>query len=82
MAHQVWSSAQALADRRARRAPNSDSADDLREYVQHPWTTAALTSLIESPIGYTPSIYEVTIVDRSGNALISSDASLPGRQIP
>src|ERR1700692_4763976 len=42
---------------------------------------AALTSLIDAEVGYSFLVYEVTIVDRDGTALISSDSSLPGRTV-
>ena len=42
---------------------------------------SALTSLIDAEVGYSFLVYEVTIVDRDGTALISSDSSLPGRKV-
>ena len=42
---------------------------------------AALTSLIDAEVGNSFLVYEVTIVDRDGTALISSDSSLPGRKV-
>jgi signal transduction histidine kinase/HAMP domain-containing protein len=62
-------------------APASDSQGDLREYVRAALDrNATLTSLIDSQVTYSSVVYEVTIVARDGVALISSDASLPGRQ--
>jgi PAS domain S-box-containing protein len=62
--------------------PLSDSPEDIRNYVrgsldQNP----ALASLIDAEVGYSSLVYEVTIVDHSGTALISSDASLRDRPV-
>lgn len=60
--------------------PASESAEDLRVYVRRGLEeNAGLTSLIEALVGYSPTIYEVTITGHEGRALISSDASRPGR---
>jgi PAS domain S-box-containing protein len=73
----------ALQDAAARgAAPASASSEDLREYVRQALDEdAALNSLVEAAIGYSATIYEVSVADRSGLALISSDPSLPGRTI-
>ena len=42
--------------------------------------SSSLTSLIDAEAGI-PLVYEVTIVDRNGTALISSDSSLPGHTV-
>jgi len=79
---QVFFQAQhALRDaKNQERAPASESPQDLREYVRQSLDEdAALTSLVEAVLGYSPLIYEVTVVGPEGKALISSDASLPGR---
>ncbi len=61
-------------------APVSDSQDDLQAFVRMALEeNAGLTSQIDSSLGYGKSIYEVSIVDREQNVLISSDAALPGR---
>ena len=85
VANQVLgASAQALADSAERgETLNSDSSADLREYVQHSLdNSSALNSLLESAIGYAPTIYEITITDQSGKALVSSDAKQRSRPIP
>ncbi len=85
VANQVLgASGQALADSAERgETLNSDSAADLREYVQHSLdNSSALNSLLESAIGYAPTIYEITITDQFGKALVSSDSKLRGRPIP
>jgi PAS domain S-box-containing protein len=84
VAQQVFFQAQnALADAASEgRVPASESAEDLREYVRTALDqNAALTSLIDAEVGNSLLVYEVTIVDLNGTALISSDASLPGRQV-
>jgi PAS domain S-box-containing protein len=59
----------------------SDSPADLREYIRAALEqNAALASLIRAEIAFSSLVYEVSIVDSDGIALISSDASLPGRQ--
>lgn len=61
-------------------APASGDPAAVHEYVRQALDqSAGLTSMIDASVGYSPSIYEVTIADRSGSVLISSDASLPGR---
>ncbi len=60
--------------------PESNEPEAIREYVRLAFDhSAGLTSMIESSLGYSPTIYEVTITDRDGVALVSSDASMPGR---
>jgi len=61
-------------------APVTDSQEDLHAFVRMALEeNAGLTSQIDSSLGYGKSIYEVSIVDRNQNVLISSDAALPGR---
>ncbi len=79
---QVFFQAQnALADAAGEgQAPASSQPEDVREYVRAALDeNAAFTSLIDAQVGYSFLVYEVTIVDRDGTVLISSDASLPGR---
>ena len=57
-------------------APASNSPADLRDYVQRALdNSSTLNSVMESAIGYSPTIYEITISDRDGIVLVSSDAS-------
>ncbi len=66
------------ADRGA--APATEGPEDLREYVRKTLDeNAGLTGLIEAALGYSATIYEVTVVDDAGMVLLSSDASLPSR---
>jgi len=63
-------------------APASDSPADLRAYVRDSLANnRALDSLIEAEVSYSSLIYEVTIVDHDGNALISSDPTLLDRPV-
>jgi signal transduction histidine kinase len=74
---------QALADSAEHgEAPNSDSAADLRAYVQNSLdNSSALNTLLESAVGYSPTIYEITISDQKGKILVSSDATMRGEEV-
>jgi PAS domain S-box-containing protein len=74
---------QALGDAAdAGQGPGDNSPEAVREYVRRALEeNSGLTSLIEASVGYSQSIYEVTISDHLGVALISSDATLPGRAV-
>ena len=62
--------------------PASNDPQDVHAFVGHALDeNSALTSLIDAEVGYSLMIYEVTIVDRDGTALISSDSSLPSRAV-
>ena len=57
-------------------APASLEPADLRAYVRKAFDgSSTLNSLIESDIGISPTIYEVSITDANGAVLVSSDAS-------
>ena len=56
-------------------SPASAQPQDLREYVQRTLDgSSTLNSLIESAVGYSPTIYEITISDSDGIVMVSSDA--------
>jgi PAS domain S-box-containing protein len=58
-------------------APASLNSGDVRQYVQRTLDgSSTLNALIESAVGYSATIYEITISDRDGIVLVSSDASL------
>ena len=62
--------------------PASASAADLRTYVSRALdNSTALNSLLESAVGYTATIYEITITDQNGIVLISSDSGLRGQKL-
>ena len=57
-------------------APASDQPADMRDYVQRAFdNSTTLNSLIESDVGISPTIYEITISDADARVLVSSDAS-------
>ena len=84
VAQQVFFQAQnALAEAANEgQVPASNRPEDVREFVRNALDqNSALTSLIDAEVGNSFLVYEVTIVDRDGTALVSSDASLPGRKV-
>jgi PAS domain S-box-containing protein len=57
-------------------SPASLDPADLRQYVRKAFDdSSTLNSLIESDVGISPTIYEITITDANGTVLVSSDAS-------
>jgi PAS domain S-box-containing protein len=68
------------ADRGA--TPASSKPEDIHDYVQEMLNqNTGLSALIESDMSFSKSIYEITITDSSGIALISSDPSLAGKNV-
>jgi signal transduction histidine kinase len=60
--------------------PESSAPEDVREYVRKALDQSeGLTAQVENALAHSPTIYEISIVDRRGTVLISSDATLPGR---
>src|SRR5215470_15135479 len=85
VARQVFDACQSALRDTAERgdAPASSSARDLRAYVARAFdNSSTLNSLIESSIGYSKSIYEITISDHDGLVLASSDSALRGQKVP
>src|SRR6202789_3453796 len=85
VADQVFlASKNSLTDASARGdAPASNSPADRRAYVQRALDgSSTLNSVMDSAIGYSPTIYEITISDRDGIVLVSSDATLRAAKIP
>jgi len=82
--HVFFQTQNALSDAaREGKAPASDSAEDLRAYVQNALDDSdSLRSSIDAEVGYSPLIYEISISDINGRILISSDASLSGKISP
>jgi PAS domain S-box-containing protein len=59
--------------------PVSNSAEDRHEYVKQAFATnEGLLTALQSPLGSNAWIYEVSIVDRAGLILASSDPKLTG----
>jgi len=81
--HVFFQAQNALADAAAAgQKPASSSPEDLHEYVRLALDgNSALTSLIDAEVGYSPQVYEVSIIDKDAIILISSDDSLPGRKV-
>ena len=82
--HIFFEAQNALVDAaKAGEAPASDSAEDLRGYVQQAFDDSApLASSIDAEVGYSPLIYEISVTDVDGAVLVSSDKSLPGKSAP
>src|SRR5271170_4344854 len=84
VARQIYLACQnSMTDAAARGdAPASNSPADLRAYVQRALDNSnTLNSVMESAIGYSTTIYEITVSDRDGIVLVSSDAALRGEKI-
>jgi signal transduction histidine kinase len=63
-------------------APASAGPEDEREYVRRALDNSSTLNFVEeSALGYSPIIYEITVSDRSGLVLESSDPTLRGRNI-
>jgi PAS domain S-box-containing protein len=79
----LWGCGSAVREANERgEAPPSDP-QQLRAYLQRAFdNSSTLNSLIESDIGYDPSIVEITITDNNGVVIASSDASLRGEKVP
>ncbi len=81
LAHEVFDSAgHALADAKTQGLrPTADTPEAKREYVRQAFEVSdGLHSRLESATD-APSIYEVSIVDRDGVAMVSSDPALAGK---
>ena len=84
VAQQVFHAAQqALSDAAERgEAPSSSSPADMREYVRKSLlASAGLNTLVESSVGFSRTIYEITISDNQNTSLVSSDPALPGQVV-
>jgi PAS domain S-box-containing protein len=84
VAQQVFLQAQqALRDAAARgEGPISSRRADLKAWVRRTIElSSGWNSAVDGALGYTKSIYEITISDRSGEALVSSDSTLPSHLI-
>ena len=63
-------------------APESNSPADLHDYVRRVFdNSSTLNSALESAISYSPTIYEITITDKDGIVMVSSDAALRGQKV-
>jgi len=85
VAQQVYEACRNALDEAAERGDTPVSADpaDVRDYAHEALdNSSTLNSLIESDLGYSPTIYEITISDSDGVVLVSSDPSLRGEKVP
>ena len=83
VAQQTFFQSQQALQEAARQStgPATASPEDVREYVRRTLDeNEGVTRQVDAAVSYSPGIYEVSIVDRDGTVLISSDSSLPGRQ--
>ena len=82
LAQEIFDSAhQAVVDAKTQGLrPASDNPVDTHEYVKRALEMSeSLDSRMKSATAESPSIYEVSIVDRDGIVLVSSDPSSPGK---
>jgi signal transduction histidine kinase len=64
-------------------APASSSPEDIRDYLQHALDESqGLSSEMDAVLGNYPAVYEVSIADNNGNALVTSDPSRINRPLP
>jgi PAS domain S-box-containing protein len=84
VAQQVYSACGNALEQATERgdAPASLKPGDLRAYVRRAFdNSSTLNSLIESDVGISPTIYEITISDKDATVLLSSDASLRDQKV-
>lgn len=82
LAEQVFQQAKhAIADAKAQGlVPESRDPQDIHDYVRHAFEISeGLQSQLDSAIGNVRNIYEVSITDRNGLVLVSSDKNKPGK---
>jgi PAS domain S-box-containing protein len=84
VAHQILDacrSAMSEANERGEALPAN--APELRSYLQRAFdNSSTLNSLIESDLGFDPSILEITITDNDSVVISSSHSSLRGQKVP
>jgi signal transduction histidine kinase len=68
-----------LADPRLKLNDEKALQDAIEESLQ---TDAALNSLLQSIVGYAPTIYDVAITDNSGKVMVHTDANMMDRKAP
>jgi PAS domain S-box-containing protein len=81
---EVFLEAQQALTTAARRGsrPASGSAADLNRFVQQAIETdLGWNAAVQGALGYSPSIYEITITNAEGVTLVSSDPHLAGRRV-
>jgi len=68
-----------LADPRLKIEDEGSLQQAVEESLQ---TDAALNSLMQSIVGYSPTIYDIAITDIDGRAIMHSDAGMIGQRVP
>jgi signal transduction histidine kinase/HAMP domain-containing protein len=64
-------------------APASASPQDLHDFLQRALEDSqGLSSEMDAVLGNYPAVYEVSIADSGGAALVSSDPAMVGRELP
>jgi PAS domain S-box-containing protein len=84
VARQVLDACKDALNQAAERGESPASFDpaDMRTYVRQAFdNSSTLNSLIESDMGFSPTIYEITISDATDTVLVSSDALLRDERI-
>lgn len=82
-AQRIFVQAQHAIDEAAEESsPPSLAAGDIREWVRQALDAdGSFTASVDAAVSFSSPVYEVTLVDTDGIALISSDASLHGRTV-
>jgi PAS domain S-box-containing protein len=85
LAQQIFLQAkQAISDAREQGIlPASRDPQEIHDYVRHAFEiNDGLKSQLEAAIGFVPYIYEVSVTDKDGIALVSSDPNQAGNFVP
>ena len=84
IAHQIYQvSRDALEVDLSSAKVDQNNPDEVRKFIENSLQTdSGVNSLIQSVVGYSPSIYEVAISDVHGNALLDSVTDLEGKPLP
>lgn len=84
VASEIFQSArEALETDLAAEKRNLNDPAVFREAVQHSLQTdPGLNSLVQSVVGYSPTVYDVAIVDTAGQAIVHSDSHLIDKLLP
>src|SRR5689334_19880974 len=84
IAHQIYHSArEALEIDLSSTRVDPDNPDEVRTAIEDSLQTdPGLNSLLQSIVGYSPTIYDALITDVNGRALLHTDADVIGKPIP
>jgi PAS domain S-box-containing protein len=84
IAHQIYQvSRDALETDISDATVDQNNPEAVRHYIENRLAEdPGLNSLIQSVVGYQPSVYEVAIADVHGNALLHSVSDLQGKPLP